>query len=977
MLALVLLGSTVEAWIDVRLVFVGLLLPVALAARLGGWGAGLLATAVAAVGATLFYFAPLASFQIERLSDGVLWMVFIIVGVLISLMTEMRARDRRETEAPGGAAGLERAQIKVRAGFSIGLAVTAAIGLATFVSGARLREHMERVGQTYEVIATLRELTALMTSAQNAQRGFTITGEARYLSEHETAARQLQATVARLRLLTGGHAARQADLDRMEPMLRQRLEASSAVLALRQRQGIEALSGSLPTAAGWTLQNEITGLLQQMERAERALLAQRKALADKTAETANAVTAVGGAVLFAFVAVLLAAIGRDFAGSRRARAELQAAQANLESRVAERTAELVRAYRVHHENEANLAAIVAGATDGIITFDAEGRIESANPAAQAIFGGSCATLRACGLAALIPEGLTPAARWWEDGHAPGGPRTARGRRRDGREFPLEIAVVPMSVDGVRTFAAFVRDITERERAEAEVAGRLQLEAQLSNLAAAVPGAIYTLKTWPDGRVALPYVSAGWEELTGLTPEQVRVDATAALQAIHPDDQAGYRAAEAEAAKTMTIFLAEFRIAHPRRGWIWLEARSMPERMADGAIAWHGHTVEITARKRTEAAWRESEERLRLASDAASIGVWDNHLDSGRLVWSEQMERMMGYAPGTFSGRLEAFLALIHPEDRVRHQLARVRAMTGDGFYTTELRFCLRDGRVRWGLLRGRLWRDAQGRPERLLGIDIDISDRKRSEEEVSQLNATLERRVAQRTAELEAANREMEAFAYSVSHDLRTPLRGIDGFATALLEDNADQLSAEARRKVDTIRAETKRMGTLIHDLLAFSQLGRTALHRQAVDMTGLARSTAAALRALEPDRAVELEVAALPECQGDPALLKQVWVNLLSNALKYSRRRPVARIEVGGRQEADGAVYFVRDNGTGFDMRYAGKLFGVFQRLHRAADFEGTGVGLAIVQRIVERHGGKVWAEAAVEAGATFSFKLPIPEPS
>jgi signal transduction histidine kinase len=256
-------------------------------------------------------------------------------------------------------------------------------------------------------------------------------------------------------------------------------------------------------------------------------------------------------------------------------------------------------------------------------------------------------------------------------------------------------------------------------------------------------------------------------------------------------------------------------------------------------------------------------------------------------------------------------------------------------------------------------------------LSEDIQKRKQAEQEVQQLNEVLEERVATRTAELEISNRELEAFSYSVSHDLRSPLRTVDGFSQAVLEDYGALLPDEGRRYLQTIRDGAQRMGVLIDDLLTFSRLSRLPLHKQTVDSGKLVRDTLTELTAERKDREIEIRIDELPECEGDPALLKQVWINLLANALKYTRKRAKARVEIGYANLDGTRAYFVRDNGTGFDMQYANKLFGVFQRLHRTEEFEGTGVGLAIAQRVVHRHGGRIWAEAAVDCGATFYFTL------
>jgi signal transduction histidine kinase len=252
-----------------------------------------------------------------------------------------------------------------------------------------------------------------------------------------------------------------------------------------------------------------------------------------------------------------------------------------------------------------------------------------------------------------------------------------------------------------------------------------------------------------------------------------------------------------------------------------------------------------------------------------------------------------------------------------------------------------------------------------------VIDRSRAIAEKDRLNAELEQRVAARTAELAASNRELESFAYSVSHDLRSPLRAIDGFSKLIVEKSGQDLSPAVRGYLQRVRANAQQMGRLIDDLLSFSRLGRQALTSQEVNHVSLVAQCVQLLRQERADRGGQVSIGALPSCLGDASLLKQVWMNLLSNAFKFTAGRAQPHVEVGSREQKGEVVYFVRDNGAGFDMRYADKLFCVFQRLHKATEFPGTGVGLAIVQRIVLRHGGRVWAEAAPGKGATFYFTV------
>jgi PAS domain S-box-containing protein len=255
----------------------------------------------------------------------------------------------------------------------------------------------------------------------------------------------------------------------------------------------------------------------------------------------------------------------------------------------------------------------------------------------------------------------------------------------------------------------------------------------------------------------------------------------------------------------------------------------------------------------------------------------------------------------------------------------------------------------------------------------DLTLRKLAEEEVRDLNRELDRRVRERTAELNAANKELEAFAYSVSHDLRAPVRHIDGYIELLTRSLGATIDERSRGYLERVVDSTKRMGDLIDDLLSFSRMGRVELARLPVD---LAKLTSDVIRACEPetrDRNIRWTIDALPAVVGDEAMLRIVLSNLVLNALKFSRPRAIATIEIGWKRDVtDETVIFVRDNGVGFDMKYVAKLFGVFQRLHRSEDFDGTGIGLANVQRIVRRHGGHAWAEGALDAGATFFFALP-----
>jgi PAS domain S-box-containing protein len=385
------------------------------------------------------------------------------------------------------------------------------------------------------------------------------------------------------------------------------------------------------------------------------------------------------------------------------------------------------------------------------------------------------------------------------------------------------------------------------------------------------------------------------------------------------------------------------------------------------------------RRQAEAALRESEERFRmLVEGVKDYAIFMLDCDGRITSWNAGAQWMKGYRSEEILG--QHFRHFYTPEDaqQLRPEQA-LRTAAAEGRFEEE------GWRVRKGgskfLAHAVITslRDEKGQLRGFAQVTRNITEWKQaeaamrqSEERFRALNEELSERVRERTAELEAANEELEAFNYSVSHDLRTPLRHIDGFVKSLQKSAADQLDRKSRRHLETIAESAAQMSNLIDHLLAFSRLGRAELRKTTVSLDELVRAARRDLQRDAERRKVEWVISPLPEVLGDPVLLRLVLVNLLSNALKYTRGRPVARIEIAAQETPTERILFIRDNGVGFDMKYADKLFGVFQRLHSNADFEGTGIGLASVRRIIQRHGGRTWAEGSVDGGATFYLSLP-----
>lgn len=369
------------------------------------------------------------------------------------------------------------------------------------------------------------------------------------------------------------------------------------------------------------------------------------------------------------------------------------------------------------------------------------------------------------------------------------------------------------------------------------------------------------------------------------------------------------------------------------------------------------------------ALRQSEAKYRQIVDTANEGIWVIGPDFITTFVNARMAEMLGYSCAEMTGRPGTdFMFDEDAPDYFKRMENRRRGMPEN----YERRFRRKDGATVWALISASpIFNDEHGF-NGSFAMFTDITQRKRAEEEIRQLNQELERRVIDRTAQLELANQELESFSYSVSHDLRAPLRSIDGFSRALLEDYSDKLDAAGREDLQTVRLASQRMGQLIDDLLRLSQINRSEMHRAEVNLSQLAVEAAGELREAEPGREVEIVIA--PDCKayGDAGLFRTVLENGLGNAWKYTGKKRSARIEFGMTESAHGPAFFIRDNGCGFDMKYAHKLFGAFQRLHSMDQFPGTGIGLASVQRIIHRHGGRVWIEGKLDQGTTLYFTLP-----
>lgn len=373
------------------------------------------------------------------------------------------------------------------------------------------------------------------------------------------------------------------------------------------------------------------------------------------------------------------------------------------------------------------------------------------------------------------------------------------------------------------------------------------------------------------------------------------------------------------------------------------------------------TRDLTEHRRAEEIQEERDRYFDLSRELICVLGFDGFLKTINPAW----KWTLGFSNDEIMSH--PFTDLVHPDDRAATDAENEKLMDGGETIYFENRLRAKDGSWRWFA-----WSARAALPQKVIyGTGRDITERKLAHERIEKLNSDLQAY----TQQLEEANKELEAFSYSVSHDLRAPLRHIDGFVKMLVKQSGPQLDDRGKRYLGIIADSAQRMGTLIDDLLVFSRMSRAELRRSRVSTDSLVHEAVQGLQTEINGRHINWKIGALPEVDADPAMLQQVWVNLISNAVKYTRPRDPAKIEIGCAESGNGNgeyIFFVHDNGVGFDMQYAHKLFGVFQRLHRVEEFEGTGIGLANVSRIVHRHGGRVWAEARPDAGATFYFSLP-----
>ena len=649
-----------------------------------------------------------------------------------------------------------------------------------------------------------------------------------------------------------------------------------------------------------------------------------------------------------------------------------------------------KAEKLSQESERQLQDLFDAAPDAVIVIDEDGHVVKWNPKAASLFGWTAEETLDRPLSSLIiPEQYRQAhqqgiARYARTGQSEilGKTIELQAHTKDGREMDVALSISPMFTDSKRLFVGFIRDITWQKRSQEEIR---KLNAELGQRVSERTQELYEsqqlLQTIIDNSAAVIYakdlqgkyllVNQRFCELFHYSKEEVlgKTD----YDFFTRDTAAAFRDMDQRVAAANRTLKEEETVPQDEGIHTYISAKSTLKDASGRPYGIFGVSTDITEQKADEEILRKS---LREVSD------YKFALDESAIVAITNQKGIITHVNDNFC-KISKYSReeLIGQDHRIINSAYHPKSVIRDLWVTIahgkiwrgELKNKAKDGSFYWVDTTIVPFLDDQGKPYQYVAIRADITHRKRVEEELHKLNEELEDRISLRTIQLESARKEMEAFAYSVSHDLRAPLRAVVGFASILEEDYGNKLDEGAARIISVIKSNTLKMGHLIDDLLAFSRAGKQEIVKTAIDMEKLAREIIEELAAaVSTTHHIEWTTGSLPVAYGDRHTIRQVWVNFISNAIKYSGGREPARIEISHFKHEGQLAFCVKDNGVGFDNKYKHKLFRVFQRLHSAEEFEGTGVGLALVEKIVSKHGGRVWGEGELGKGASFCFSLP-----
>jgi len=893
--------------------------------------------------------------------------------------------ERKRFDAPVDIA-LRR---RVTGGFIIAVLLTIFLGVASWAGARGAEQDAYWVSHAHEVMEAIQRTTRHVIEAETSARAFALSGQEPLLTHYYAAHSTIYQDEDALRHLTADNPSQQRRVEALQSQVAVALDFADGIIAKRRKAG--AYPGGRDALEVERLLGVVRGITQDMYSEEARQLNERTPRIRAGQRLARVISVLG--ILFGVVLWVLAkaAVNREIKISKRARTQLSTLNAELEQRVEQRTAAL-QAEIAERERALKELADQKFALDQhaiVATTDVQGTITYVNDKFCAISQYSREELLGQNHR-ILNSGHHPKDFFHEMYRAIANGQSWRGdicnRAKDGSIYWVDTTIVPfVDEDGKpRRYMAIRADITERKRAEG-ARERLAAIVDSSDDAIISKDLNGTINAWNRGAEKVFGYSAaeavGKPMLMLFPPERMSEESDILARIGRGESFEHFETT---------------RICKDGKS-IDVSVTISPIRDSDGAVVGASKIArDITEHKRAEKALTALAEELagqavelarsrqaletqtlmlQSVLDSMSEGLVATDHQGRFILWNPAAQRIVGMGPEEMSPEqwnvhygvyLPDAVTPFPPEQNPLLRAIRGEASSGEIFLKNRNLV----GGI-WIEINGSPLKDKQGVPRGGVVAFRDITQRRADEREIRKLNDELERRVVERTAQLAAANKELESFSYSISHDLRAPLRHINGFVRIMVEEYSSSLPEEAQHYLQRIEQGAGRMGQLVDELLNLARVGRQTLAAQG---TGLGSVVKDVISMLEPEsegRRVEWKIGELPLVECDPILIRQVFQNLIGNALKYSRPRSPAVIEIGQVEKDGQKAIYVKDNGVGFSMKYADKLFGVFQRLHRAEDFEGTGVGLATVQRIVQKHGGRVWAEAEVDRGSTFYFTL------